>query len=73
MLVTSVGGLPEMVPHHNAGYVTEINSHAIADCLVDFYEKRREEEFVKNVKEEKKRFEWSSFVNGVELLFQRIK
>lgn len=72
MLVTNVGGLPEIVPHNKVGYVTEINSKAIADAIVDFYSNNKEEEFVKNTVVEKERFLWSSFVKGVEELYLTI-
>lgn len=73
MLVTNVGGLPEIVPHNKVGYVTEISPTAIADALVDFYKNNREEEFVRNTVVEKQRFLWSSFVNGLEELYLKLK
>ncbi|MDF2436269.1 MAG: glycosyl transferase family 1 [Bacteroidota bacterium] len=72
MLVTNVGGLPEIVPDKRVGYVTAVNPLAIADAIVDFYSLQREDEFTKNTIEEKKRFLWSSFVNGVEGLVGRL-
>ncbi len=36
MLVTAVGGLPEIVPDGKAGYVTEPNAKAIADGILRF-------------------------------------
>lgn len=65
MIVTNVGGLPEIVAHNKVGYVTETNPVSIADAIVDFYEKDRETELVKNVIVEKQRFKWSSFVDGI--------
>jgi D-inositol-3-phosphate glycosyltransferase len=62
MLVTDVGGLPEIVPHEKAGYVVPVNAAAIADALHDFYSRQREEEFRGHVREEKKRFQWDHFV-----------
>lgn len=72
MLVTNVGGLPEIVPDNKVGYVTEINSKAIADALVDFYTKSKEQIFTQNTITEKQRFLWSSFVRGVEELYMKI-
>lgn len=69
MLVTNVGGLPECVPDKRVGYVTEINSTAIADAIVDFYSNNREQQFTANTVTEKQRFLWSSFVKGVEELY----
>lgn len=73
MLVTNVGGLPEIVPHNKVGYVTEINSKSIADAIVDFYTNNKEAEFTKNTIIEKQRFLWSTFVKGVQELYGRIE
>lgn len=73
MLVTNVGGLPEIVPHNKVGYVTSIDSRAIADAIVDFYTNQKEAEFVRNTIAEKQRFLWSTFVAGVKELYSRIR
>ncbi|MBN8696948.1 MAG: glycosyltransferase [Bacteroidetes bacterium] len=72
MLVTSVGGLPEIVPHNKVGYVTAIDPVSIADAIVDYFSNNREELFTRNTISEKKRFEWSTFVDGVDQLFKKI-
>ncbi len=64
MLVTNVGGLPEIVPDKVIGYVVEPDEKAIADALVDFYENKRQEYFEENIKEEKLKFSWSNMVNA---------
>ena len=69
MLVTNVGGLPEIVPHMKVGYVVPPSPKAIADALVHFYANNLEAEFSANAAIEKKRFLWSSFVQGVSELF----
>ena len=65
MLVTDVGGLSEIVPNNKVGYVTKISSQEIANAIVDFYENNREDEFIKNVINEKKRFSWDKFIEGI--------
>lgn len=72
MLVTNVGGLPEIVPHNVVGYITEISSKSIADSIVDFYKNNREREFTANTIVEKKRFLWSSFVEGLLSLYKKL-
>ncbi|MBL7890321.1 MAG: glycosyltransferase [Bacteroidia bacterium] len=72
MLVTNVGGLPEIVPHNKVGYVTAIDPVAIADAIVDYFSNNREELFTQNTIAEKKRFEWRTFVDGVDQLFKKI-
>lgn len=73
MLVTNVGGLAEIVPHNKVGYVTSQSPKEIADAIVDFYLNNKEQEFSLNTKEEKKRFSWESFANGVDELMQSVK
>lgn len=72
MLVTDVGGLAEIVPHLKAGYVVQPTPEAIADALVHFYTNDKEKEFTANVISEKKRFLWSTFVQGVSELYEKI-
>ena len=45
MLVTSVGGLPEMVPHGKAGYVCPPEPEEIAEAIDDFYTASRKDAF----------------------------
>ena len=71
MLVTDVGGLAEIVPNNKVGYVTSQNPIAIADAIIDFYTNNKEAEFTINTSNEKKRFSWESFVDGVEQLMQK--
>lgn len=63
MLVTNVGGLAEIVPHNVCGYTLPLEHSAISNALIDFFENKREEEMVANVKKEKVKYEWSSFIN----------
>ena len=65
MLVTDVGGLPEMVPHNSVGFVCERKPDAIAKSIEEFFSSYKIEEFQKNIKEEKKRFEWDFFAGQI--------
>ncbi len=65
MLVTNVGGLAEIVPHNKVGYVTRKDPKDIADAIIDFYKKNKEDDFVLNTKEEKKRFTWENLIDGI--------
>jgi D-inositol-3-phosphate glycosyltransferase len=73
MLVTGVGGLPEIVPDRKVGYVTAIDPDAIAGAIRDFYDNRRMAAFEKNIEEEKKRFTWEAMVEGIGKLVERIQ
>lgn len=71
MLVTDVGGLPEIVRHGTSGYVTPPDPHKIAAALNDFFENNRMEAMQAGVRGDKKRFSWTHFVekllkNGVD-------
>lgn len=68
MLVTAVGGLPEIVPHGKAGYVVAPEPDAIASAIVDFFENKRGAAFAAGVAEGKKRFSWEHFAQGLEEL-----
>lgn len=65
MLVTNVGGLPEIVPNGKIGYVTEPDSKQIADALCKFFEEHHQEEFEKNIVEEKQKYAWSTFTDAI--------
>ena len=65
MLVTNVGGLPEIVPNGKVGYVVEPEPKAIADALVDFYGNHREFVMRDNIKIEKKKYAWSAMLDRI--------
>ncbi|MBC6612684.1 glycosyltransferase [Hymenobacter sp. BT507] len=65
MLVTDVGGLAELIPDGEVGYVVKPTATAIADALVDFYQHQRETEFAAGVWARKKQFSWSEMVNAL--------
>ena len=65
MLVTNVGGLPEIVPDGRIGYVVEPDSQQIADALHRFFNEHKQEEFEQNVAEEKKKYAWSRFIEAI--------
>ena len=64
MLVTNVGGLPEIVPDGKIGYVVEPDKDQIAAALRRFFEDNKREEFEKNIVEEKQKYSWSRFVEA---------
>ena len=68
MLVTNIGGLPEIVSDGKVGYVVEPTPVSISDAIVKFYEGKMEGAFTKAAGVEKQRFSWKSFVAGLEKL-----
>jgi glycosyltransferase involved in cell wall biosynthesis len=68
MLVTNVGGLPEMVPHEKVGYVCEVDENSVANGIQSFFNLNKAEEFRTNILQEKKRFQWDYFANEIQQL-----
>jgi glycosyltransferase involved in cell wall biosynthesis len=58
MLVSNVGGLPEIVPHNQCGFVVEPNPNAIAEAINCFYIQDKETSFIENCKIERKKYDW---------------
>ena len=65
MLVTNVGGLPEIVPDGKAGFVVEPNPQAIADALVRYFEEEWRDRLVAGVRDEKKKYGWDKMVAAI--------
>jgi len=65
MLVTNVGGLPELVPNNKVGYVVEPDEQAIREKLILFFKENKKAEFEKNLAIEKQRFTWDKMVNAI--------
>ncbi len=65
MLVTDVGGLAEIVPDEKVGYVVPVDQNAISNKVIEFFKNNRREEFISNLKEEKKRFSWEEMARGI--------
>lgn len=72
MLVTRVGGLPEIVEHGTEGYVVEVNAEAIADAMVDFFEHNREAEMTAGVRAGKARYGWDKMVASIDDLYKQL-
>lgn len=69
MLVTHVGGLPEIVPHGIAGYVVQSNVEAIAESMIDFCENNKINYFDEGIEKEKVRFQWSTMTGKFRELY----
>lgn len=62
MIVSNVGGLPEIVTDGVSGYVTDPDPAPIAVALSDFFKNNREATMIKGVQQEKERFSWRYFL-----------
>lgn len=64
MVVTNVGGLPSLVPHHKVGLVSEPEPSAIADAIIDFYT-LGENYFIPHLRDEKQKYAWSNLTKAI--------
>ena len=65
MIVTKVGGLPEIVPDNKVGFVTDVDAQAVADAIVNYYSQNKESDFRKGVKETKGLYSWENFTEAI--------
>lgn len=66
VIVTNVGGLSEVVINGKTGFVINpSSSNEIYEAVNMFYNKNLEGEFSENIKEEKKKYSWETFVNNI--------
>jgi glycosyltransferase involved in cell wall biosynthesis len=69
VIATDVGGLSEVVLDGRTGFIVKPDfTQAVADAVVRFYTENREDMFVRNVKEEKKKYSWENLVQAIEKL-----
>jgi glycosyltransferase involved in cell wall biosynthesis len=61
MIVSNVGGLPEVVPDGKVGYVTEPDAASLANAILRFFEPGSIPDLHNNLLEEKKKYSWSTF------------
>jgi glycosyltransferase involved in cell wall biosynthesis len=64
MLVTNVGGLPDLVPHLKVGIIAEPNAKAIAAAICELY-KLGEDFFLTHLREEKKKYSWQNLTKAI--------
>ncbi len=59
MLVTNVGGLPDLVPNYKVGLIAEPNEQSIAQKIEELY-RLGEDYFLPNLQAEKTKYSWCS-------------
>ncbi len=64
MLVTNVGGLPDLVPEGKVGLICEPNPASIAEGILKLYE-LGEEHFLPHLREEKKKYSWKNLTKAL--------
>ena len=65
MVVTNVGGLPEIVPDGRAGFVVEPDAQQIADAIARYFAEGWEQRLTEGVKEEKKKYAWERMTAAI--------
>lgn len=67
VIVTDVGGLPEVVTDNKTGFVVPSkNAKAIANAVLRFYKEKKAAAFAKGIEQEKGRFSWDRMVENIE-------
>ncbi len=64
VVVSNVGGLPEIVDEGKTGFICEPNPEQIANGIIEFF-KFKSIDFSSNVAEYKKQFSWDNYTNVV--------
>jgi glycosyltransferase involved in cell wall biosynthesis len=63
MIVTNVGGLPDLVPE-GVGLVAEPDAKDIAEKVIQFFQ-LGEDYFLPHLREEKKKYSWNNMVRAI--------
>lgn len=73
MLVTNVGGLPEMIPDQIVGYVIEPSVKAVTEAIVDFFKYDRKGFFENNIVKELEKYQWNKMVDAFVRLYGKCR
>jgi glycosyltransferase involved in cell wall biosynthesis len=65
MIVTNVGGLTAMVPDGEVGLIAEPNELSIGNKINEYFDKKLEESFKKNLKMEKLKYSWDIMTKAI--------
>jgi D-inositol-3-phosphate glycosyltransferase len=72
VISTDVGGLAEVVIDGKCGIVVERAEPAlIAEAVLKFFSESLEQKFTEGVRDEKKKYSWAGFVEGIEQVMKR--
>ena len=73
MIVTNVGGLPEIVKNGETGLVVDISAKEIADAILSFYDNNLAPVFAQPIRAEKEKYSWRHFADNILQLYSRLK
>ena len=67
VIVTNVGGLPEVVTDNQTGYIVEPKDvNGLAEAIIHYFEAEKEQEFIENIHAEEQRFSWERMVEAIQ-------
>ncbi|MCR4586627.1 MAG: glycosyltransferase [Lachnospiraceae bacterium] len=73
VIVTKVGGLPEVVDDGRTGYVVKPEDpEALIAAIDSYFSENRQAEFAENVRAESRRFSWDRMVETIEGAYEEI-
>ncbi len=72
LIVTRVGGLPEIVPDGKVGYLCDPTSESVAEAIEKIWEEGRVAQFEENMIEERRRFSWGAMCDRIEELHKQL-
>lgn len=67
MVVTNVGGLPDLVPDHKVGLVCEPQPKSIAEAILEYYQ-LGEDYFIPHLRSEKQKYAWTNLTKAIKEL-----
>ena len=73
MVVTAVGGLPEIVPDGRVGYVCPPTAEGVAAAMDRMYEGDALKRFRENCVEERRRFSWEEMCTRIAELYEMVR
>ncbi|MCH7762937.1 MAG: glycosyltransferase [Candidatus Marinimicrobia bacterium] len=68
VIVSNVGGLPEIVEEGKTGFCVDPNPESFAEAIRSFFATGDKESFRTNIVEYKKRFSWNAMITAIEEL-----
>jgi glycosyltransferase involved in cell wall biosynthesis len=71
MVVSNVGGLPDLVPDHKVGLVCEPQPTAIATAILEYYQ-LGEDYFIPHLRIEKQKYAWANLTRAISSLAEKV-